>query len=157
MRTICPPPEADGRGPALEVLEQLGSDIVEGEIDAVADMLAHSLGDQHPAGFAELLQPGRDVDAVAQDVRALNDYVAEVDADPQHEAPFRRDRHLPLGGGRMHCDRAQHSVDHRPELDESAVAGGLHETAMMPGQQGVDDVPAQTHQCCGSAGFVPLD
>ena len=117
----------------LDVLERLRPEILEGEIDAVADMLAHGLGDQHAAGVAQLLQSCRDVDPVAQDVGAVGDHLAEVDADPQHEAQFRRCGRLPLDHRLLQCDGAQHGVDHRAELDERAVAGRLHEPATMLG------------------------
>ena len=127
----------------LDVLERLRPEILEGEIDAVADMLAHGLGDQHSAGLAQLLQSCRDVDSIAQDVGAVGDHLAEVDPDPKHEAQFRRHGRLPLGDRLLQCDRAQHGVDHRAELDEGAVAG-------RAGRRGHDVWPAVGRQRHGA-------
>ena len=45
--------------------------------------------DQHAAWRAQLLQAGRDVDAVTQEVIALDHDVAEVDTDAQDDPTLR--------------------------------------------------------------------
>ena len=54
-------------------------------------------GDHDPAGLGELLEPGGDVHPVAVDVLALDDHVAEVDADPEADALRLGHRRLALG------------------------------------------------------------
>src|SRR6266851_3649131 len=44
---------------------------------------APRIGDEHPAGIGQGFDPCRDVDAVAIEVVALDDHVAEIDADAQ--------------------------------------------------------------------------
>jgi hypothetical protein len=44
------------------------------------------IGDEHPAGIGQGFDPGGDVDAVAIEVVALDDHIAEIDADAQFDA-----------------------------------------------------------------------
>ena len=44
-------------------------------------------GDQDAAGFADTLEPRRDIDALAENVVALNQDIAEMDADAVDDAP----------------------------------------------------------------------
>ena len=45
--------------------------------------------DADAAGLGQRLQPGRDIDAVAEEIAALDDDVAEIDADAQADPPVR--------------------------------------------------------------------
>ena len=62
------------------------------EIELVPDMLVNGLRDADCAGLGERLEPGGDVDAVAEDVVAVDDHVAEIDADAQFETALGRER-----------------------------------------------------------------
>ena len=145
---------ADG---PLDVLQHLRPNIVEAEVDTIADMLAHRFRDQHAAGLAQLLQACSHVDPIAENVGPVGDHVAEVDTDPQREAPFRRDRRLAVGNRLLQRDRAQDGVDHRSELDQGPVASRLHEPAMMSGQYRIDDVAAQVLERADRSHLVLLD
>jgi hypothetical protein len=46
----------------------------------------------------------------------------------------------------LNFDRAAHRVDHAAELDETSVAGALHDAPMMGGDGRVDEVAAQAPQ-----------
>jgi hypothetical protein len=69
------------------------------------------IGDEHPAGLGQGLDPCGDVDAVAIEVVALDDDVAEIDADAQFDAIIRRDARVPLGHRLLHRDRTAHRID----------------------------------------------
>ena len=95
---------------------------------------------QMPPGLGHRLQPRGDVDAVAVDVAALDDHVAEVDADAQHDARAPRGKSalasaMPL----LQFDRAVHRIDRAGELDQHAVAHQLDDAAAMLGDQRVQD------------------
>ena len=64
---------------------------------------------------------------------------------------------LPLDHGLLQRDGAQHGVDHGAELDESAIAGRLHQSATMSGQKWVDDVTAQAFERAERARLVAPD
>ena len=106
-------------------------------------MVEGGAGDQHPAGLAQLLQPGGDVDPVAHQVVALDHHVAEIDADPEHDAPVGRRLGLPVGDHLLDRDRAGDGIDHRGELDDRPVAHQLDDAALVLGQQRVDRLLAQ--------------
>jgi hypothetical protein len=72
-----------------KVLYVLLAHIFESEIQLVAHLITHYSADTNPARLRERLQTRRDVHPIAKDVVLLNDYVAEVDADPKLD---------PLGG-----------------------------------------------------------
>ena len=57
--------------------------ILEGVGQLVADLVAHHPRDAEAAGIRQGFQAGRDIDAVAEDVVAVDDDVAEVDPDPE--------------------------------------------------------------------------
>ena len=61
------------------------------EIELVPDLLVNGMGDANRAGLGESLEAGGDVDAIAEDVAAIDDHVAEIDTDPELETPVRRD------------------------------------------------------------------
>ena len=61
------------------------------EIELVPDLVVDGLRDADRAGLGERLEPGGDVDAIAKDVVAVDDHVAEIDADPQLEPALGRD------------------------------------------------------------------
>ena len=63
---------------------------LERQVELALEMVVGGARDQHAAGLAQLLQPGGDVDAVAEQVVALDHHVAEIDADAEHDPPVRR-------------------------------------------------------------------
>ena len=67
----------------LDVLQRPLSEILEGEGQALADLVAHRGGDDDAARLGYALEPRRDIDAVAEDVVAFDDHVAKIDADAE--------------------------------------------------------------------------
>ena len=71
------------------------------------------------AGLGDTFQSRGDIDAVAHQVAvALLDHVAEMDADPELDAPLRREAGVALDHAVLHLDGAAHGVDHAAELDQ---------------------------------------
>ena len=104
-------------------------------------MIVDLARDQHAAGLGEPLQPGRDVDAVAIDVIAVDDDIADIDPDAEHEALV--GQCSSASHGFLDRDGAAHGVDRAGELDQHAVAGELHQPAAVAGNQRIDDVTPQ--------------
>jgi len=121
-----------------DVLDLLLAQILEDEGQPVADVVMHRIGDEHPAGIGERLDARGDVDAVAIEIVALDDHVAEIDADAQLDAAVRPDSSVPLGHRLLHRDRAAHRVDDAGELDEEAVAGGLDDAPPVFGDPRIE-------------------
>jgi hypothetical protein len=91
------------------------------------------IGDEHPAGIGQGLDPCGDVDAVTIEVVALDDHVAEIDADTQLDAVVRRDVRVPPGYRLLHLDRAAHRINDAREFDQHTVTGGLDDAAVVLG------------------------
>ena len=53
------------------------------EVELVLDVIVDGLRDADGTGLGERLEPGGDVDAVAENVVAVDDDVAEINPDPQ--------------------------------------------------------------------------
>src|SRR5215218_6213560 len=87
--------------------------------------------DQHTAGLTDLLETGRDVDAVAEQVFSLDYNIAKVDADAEHDPTLSDYLGLALSNSPLHRDCASHRIDHRTELGDDAVACKLDSVAMM--------------------------
>ncbi len=85
------------------------------------------------ARVGQTLQPVGDVDAVAVDVVALDDHVAEIDADAELKPAIGRNVGIALGLGALDLDRAAQRIDHAVELDQQPVAHGLDQPAVMGG------------------------
>jgi hypothetical protein len=141
-----------------DVLDLLLAQILKDKGQPVADLVVNRIGDEHPAGIGQGFDPRRDVDAVAIEVVALDDHVAEIDADAQLDAAVRRDADVPLGHRLLDFDRAAHRIDDAGKLDQQTVAGGLDDTTVMLGDFRIEQLAAQRFEAFERAFLVrPLD
>lgn len=109
----------------LDVLQRLPAAIVEAEIEAGADMVAHRRRDRDAAGFRHGLRPCGDIDAVAEDIVVLDDDVAEVDADAKADAPVFRHIVIVPRRAALDVDGAGDRVDDAAEFGEQPIAEQL--------------------------------
>ena len=86
------PIDADRLG---DVLELLLTGVFERGVDLAFDLPVGVLGHRHAARLGDRFDPRRDVDAVAEQVAFVGDHVADVDADPECDAPVGRTRSAP--------------------------------------------------------------
>src|SRR6516162_3296099 len=91
-------PTWDGRGPYRvsanrlgDILDAMAAERMVIEIELIPDLLVNSVGDANGARPSESLEAGSDVDAITEDVAAVDDHVAEIDTDPEFETPVGRD------------------------------------------------------------------
>ena len=108
------------------------------EVELIPDLVVDRLRNAHRAGFGQRLEPGSDVDAVSEDIVAVDDHVAKIDADPQFETPFRRKRIVEQSRGLLHLDSAAERVDDAGKIRKQAVAGSADDPPAMRGYQRVD-------------------
>jgi len=73
--------------------------------------------DADPAWFGNAFKPCGDVDAVPEDIIALDQYVAEMNADAPFHAAFVGDARIPRRRKPLQREAALDSADHRTELD----------------------------------------
>ncbi len=110
------------------------------ELEARADGVVDRAGDADAARLGQALQARGDVDAVAVDVAAVLDDVAEVDADAEGDAPALGQRGVARAELGLHGHRRGERVDDGVEARQHGVAGGVHHAPAVPGDGGVDDV-----------------
>ena len=100
------------------------------DIHLVHRVIECRAGDADAAGLGHRLQARGDVDAVAIDVVALDDDVAEIDADAKPD-PLRFGRALvAIGHSALDHGSALDGIDDAGELDQRAVAHQLDHAAM---------------------------
>ena len=125
-----------------DVLNFLRADVLEGEAQLVQDLIAHYSADANPAGLSQRLQARRDIDTIAEDVIAVDDDVADIDADTKIDSFFLRNSGVAFGHTALHVDRTTHRVDHAGELQQETIARGLDDPAPMFGYLGINQVLA---------------
>ena len=88
-RARAKPIRDHGIGPhgTSDILEALLAQIGELDRDLASDLIVGGRRDADATGFGDALKPRCDVDAVSKDVVTLDEYVAEVDADPKSNTP----------------------------------------------------------------------
>src|SRR6516162_7684919 len=94
-----PAPDADR---PIDILDRRIAAVAEPDVDAIADALVDDRGDADAARFGEWLKPRGDIDAVAVDVVALHDHIAEINADAQHDRRLGNRSARRGGAGALH-------------------------------------------------------
>ncbi|MBB2691215.1 UNVERIFIED_ORG: hypothetical protein GGI63_002390 [Rhizobium esperanzae] len=84
-----------------------------------------------PPGVRGCLQARGDVDAVAVDIFAFDNHVAEIDADTKEHAPICRAAGVETGKFVLGVDRRSHRLDHAREIGDQPIAPGVDDTAAM--------------------------
>ncbi len=107
------------------------------EIELVSDLLVDGLRDADGAGLGERLEPGGDVDAVTKNVVAVDDHVAEIDADPQLEPALGRNGVIDGARGTLHLDGAVQRIDDARKIRQQAVTGRADDPAAVRRDQRV--------------------
>jgi hypothetical protein len=112
-----------------DVLERHLAEIDEIGVDAAAHVIEGPAREEYPARLANPLQPRRDIDAVAQNVVALDQDVAEADADAVEDALRLGRPGVALGHQFLDRDRAFDGGDDGGKLEQEPVAGRLDDAA----------------------------
>jgi hypothetical protein len=124
------PEQAHDANRAGYVLQTLLAELLEAEVEPWAYLIERLPGETDAAGFREPLEPSGNIDAVAVDVLALDDHVAEVNADAKMHAARLGQRLVASRDVPLDLDGALHGLDNARELGEQIVA------------RRVDDAPA---------------
>ena len=66
-----------------------------------------------------------------------------MDADAKFDATLGRQAGVALDHAVLYLDGAAHGVDHAPELNETPVAGALHDTPVMHGDGRIDQIATE--------------
>ncbi len=98
----------------------------------------HDARNHDAAGIGQRLQTRRHIDAVSENVIAIENDVADIDADAEFDALVRRNLGVTLGHAALDIDRATDGVDHAHEFHEHSIARRLDDSAAMFGDLGID-------------------
>src|SRR5271167_1357617 len=131
----------------VDILNADVAAVLEADVDPIADAFVDDRGDADSAGLGEGLQTCGNIDAIPVDVVALDNDIAKIDTDSQHDDRLRHVLIWRRGGGALHRKCTVHGIDHATELSDDAVADQLHNTAVMGGDRRVEDgfaVPFQS-------------
>ena len=141
--------ETEGAHWPGDVLDLLLAEILKGDRQLIADLVADGAGDAQPAGPAQVLQPGGDIDAVAEDVAVFADDVPDIDADAKDEPLVLR--HVRVSGRHplLNRDSASDGFNGAREFNEKTVTSSLDDATVVGGDLRVDQlspVPLQGAQ-----------
>jgi len=125
-----------------DILDFPWTEILEREAQLVEHLIADDPADADSSGLGHRLQPRGDVDTVAEDVVALGDDVAEIDADAPCDALILRDTVRAPRRTLLNLDRAAHCFYGARKLDEDPIAHRFDDATCMLSNDGVDDLPA---------------
>ena len=101
------------------------------------------LGNRDAARLGDAFDPRRNVDAVAEDIVALDDDVADIDADPKPDRIGHGAAGVALPKLSLNFDGAGDGVDGAREFHQRAVAHELDDTTRMGGNRRVDQALAE--------------
>src|SRR5271170_6969098 len=113
------------------LLEVLPPEFAKGQIKPTADLIQHLARNADAAAIGDAFEPGRDIDPVAENVGAVRDDFAEIDANAEFYAPIRWHLRISLEHTSLNRDGAADRVDDATEFRNDAVAGGVGDTAAM--------------------------
>jgi hypothetical protein len=130
------------------------AEILESRVHAAPDLFVRARGNHDAAGRSNGLEPCGDVDAVAVHVVFLDDDLAEVDADAQHDPAI--GRHAGIRGEQLalQFDRGLDRVHRAAEFHQHAVAHQLDDASFVRTHDRLDDRLAALGQHGERAGLV---
>src|SRR4029077_8905916 len=114
-----------------DVLDALLPQVLEIVGELVANVIPHRAGNADPAGLGQGFQPCGDVDAVAVDVTALGDYIAEIDPDAEGDPLILGDVGIAVDHRPLQLDGAADRIDDAGKFDQHPVAGSLYYPAVV--------------------------
>jgi hypothetical protein len=99
------------------VFQHLLASIAKFGLDLASHLAERVLRDANPAWFGDTLKACRQIDSIADNIVAIDQYVAEVDADAPIHSTFAGNPSITLSHQILERNRALHGAHHRGELD----------------------------------------
>src|SRR5262245_21536817 len=121
-----------------DIFKLLFARIYEGNIDLALSIFLHSTRYADAARLCQSLQPSSYIHAVPEDVPAVDDDVADVDADPKLDPSVRLHSGISLAHAALDFGGAAHRIDRACKLDQCAVALSLDDAAMVLRDLGIN-------------------
>ena len=105
----------------VDILDSDVAGVLEANVNSIADAFVDDRGNANATGFGQRLETRGNVNAVAVDVVALDDYVAEIDPDSQNDLQLARGCVRQRGAGALNRKRAVYGIDNAAELDDGTI------------------------------------
>jgi hypothetical protein len=117
---------------ARDVFEPLLAGILEDEaVNLALYVFLDTARNTDSTGFRQRLEAGRHVHAIAPDVSAVDDDVADIYADAEFYPLLLRDVGVAFRHSMLHLHGALHRVYDASELRQNSIAGGPHDSAVV--------------------------
>jgi hypothetical protein len=124
-------PQQKGLHRTQNVFEEDRAKFVEREVEPAVHMVADGARNTYPARWTLGLEPGRDIHALAMQVRTIGNYVTDVDANAKPDGLIGGMIAIVTGHLLLHFDRAAHCPVDAIEHDEQRIASGLNDPPTM--------------------------
>ena len=149
------PFDPEGADRPLDVLEREFTQRMELGLEPAFDRFADGARDDDATGRGLGFEAGRHVHAIAVEVFAFHDQIAEVQADPEHDARVFRLVAVGFSHGLLECDSGAERIHGAWELGQRTIAGQLDQPAAVPGQCRLEPLLAVLPQARKRAALVP--
>ena len=136
-----------------DVLQRLLAEIDELGLDPAAHMIERRPRNANSSRLCDAFQPRRDIDPVAQHVLAVDQHVAEMNANSVDDAFRLGSLRVALGRLFLHGERTFDCGDNRGKLDQYPVAHRLENAPAVRGHDRRGCLAPLAHDLC-SARFV---
>ena len=137
------------------ILQTALTDILERNLDDLANLIVDGLRDANSARLGQLLEANRDVYAGAVKIVVFGDYVPEVDADAELHLLLLGNRRVALRNLVLNLDGAANGLDDAGELSNNAVACAAENVSVVGGDRLLDHSAIHAQGGCGGL-FVYL-
>jgi hypothetical protein len=137
-----------------DVLELLFAGILEGDIELASRIFLHPARNADPTRFREALQTRRHIHAVAVDVAAVDDDIADIDPNTELDPLVLRRVGIAPKHAALYLDGTAQRIDHARELSQHAVAGSLDDPSLVFLDLGIEQRMAVSLQLGKRALFV---
>jgi hypothetical protein len=124
-----------------DILHLLRAEIDELDRQLRPNLVLNSTRDANPARLSKSSQPGGDINRIAEETVALNDDIADVDADAEPHLLTGRSIRILLGYGLLNLDGALHGIHSAGEFSDEAIASRIENPASMRDNQPINDDP----------------
>src|SRR5271155_2505051 len=99
-----------------DILQFLQSQIIEDNVDFAANLPVRIVGDANATGLCNAFKARCDVDAVAEDIIVIDDYVADMNPDSEFDPQVIGYAGILCGHPTLDLDCAAHSIDRAGKL-----------------------------------------
>src|SRR5262249_42593889 len=121
-----------------DVLDAMAPQRMVVEIELVPDLFVDIVGDADRARTGESLKAGGDVDAITENVAAVDDDIAEIDTDSEFETPVGRHGPVDAASRLLDLDGAVQRLNDTGKTREEAVARRANDPPAVRRDQRVD-------------------